>query len=61
MKVEMLSVSEKTLCWVSVNPTEALALIQSLASQLEMRTPNGGRLESRCKGDAQEFSIAVIF
>jgi hypothetical protein len=48
------------LCWITANRVEALALIQSLAHQLETGTPNGGRLESRCTGNKiTEMSIAV--
>lgn len=65
MKVEITKIltmgaGEDTLCFVMVSKTEAIALIQSLANQLLNESPNVGRLESRCKGDAQEFTIAVM-
>jgi hypothetical protein len=51
---------KESLCFVQVNPDEALALIESLSHQLLNKSPNGGRLESRCSGDVNELTIAVI-
>ncbi len=48
------------LCWVEVTAAEALALIKSLVSQLQAGSPNHGRLESHCEGDASELSIAIL-
>ena len=59
MKVKIYETNDGKLCWVDVTREEALCLIQSLARQLETNNPNVGRLESRCKGDVNEFTIAV--
>ena len=37
--------------WVKVTRTEALAIIQSLVSQMQAGSPNVGRLESRVQGE----------
>ena len=48
------------LCFVYVTRDTALALIESLSHQLLTGSPNSGRLESRAKGDATDFTIAVV-
>ena len=48
------------LCFVSVTRDTALALIESLSHQLLTESPNAGRLESHSKGDATDFTIAVV-
>jgi hypothetical protein len=61
MKVELYKIDAEKLCFVTVNRDEALRLIRSLTNQLIDKSPNAGRLESRCRcGDATEFSIAVM-
>ncbi len=61
MRVNIAKVSSgHKLCFVEVNRQEALALIQSLSTQMVNNNPNLNRLESYCKGDCGEFSIAVI-
>jgi hypothetical protein len=59
MKVQLYNIDPGKLCWVTVTPREALALIQSLARQIQYNDCNTGRLESRCRGDATELSILV--
>jgi hypothetical protein len=59
MNVKILDTTSGKLCWVTVNNREALALIQSLITQMAAHNPNEGRLESFVKGDVSEMSIAV--
>jgi hypothetical protein len=47
------------LGFVYVNPREAIGIIRSLSNQLLARSPNAGRLESRCEGGLSELTIAV--
>jgi hypothetical protein len=56
MKLEMI----EGKCFVMVSNYEAVQLIQSLTNQLLAWNPNVGRLESRCKGDATDFTIMVV-
>ena len=58
MEVHIPDVASGRPCVVWVNRDEALRLIRSLANQL-LDGPNGGRLESRCTGDATELTIVV--
>jgi len=60
MKVELHKIDTEKLCFVMVNRDEALRLIRSLTNQLIDNCPNAGRWECRCRGDASEFSIAVM-
>ncbi len=60
MKVIFEESHNSKLCFVQVSKFEALALIQSLVNQMLAGSPNAGRLESRCKGDAQEFTVVVM-
>jgi hypothetical protein len=60
MKLELASTADRvTLGVLYVDRREALALISSLTNQLIDGCPNGRRLESRCHGGADEFTIAV--
>lgn len=61
MKVQLINnaASGVKLCAIDVTRAEAIALIQSLAHQLETGYCNSGRLESRCTGDANEMTIFV--
>lgn len=59
MKVELFKEKPERWCFIHVNRQEAFALIESLAGQLRRNDPNAGRLESRCRGDANWMSIAV--
>jgi len=60
MKVELHSVSGGKLCFIKVNRDEALALINSLTVQMLQWSPNVGRLESPCIGQASTMTIAVM-
>lgn len=60
MKVELVNLDPGKLCAVYVNRREAVQLIQSLTNQLLAGSPNSGRLESPCKGDATEVTIMVM-
>ena len=62
MKMKLLKLPEagRLLCWIRVNNREALALIESLVSQLQSNNPNSGRLESNSTGDCNELSICVM-
>ncbi len=59
MNVKILDTNGGKLCWITVNNREALALIQSLITQMAAHNPNVGRLESLVKGDVSDLSIAV--
>ena len=58
MEMRVSQSSTGRLCVVWLNYDEALRLIKSLVNQL-LDGPNGGRLESRCTGDATELTIVV--
>ncbi|GMU26247.1 MAG: hypothetical protein AMXMBFR16_11520 [Candidatus Uhrbacteria bacterium] len=47
------------LCAVYVTKAQALQLIRSLTNQLIAGDPNTGRLESPCRGSADELTIFV--
>jgi hypothetical protein len=58
MEMNLYDTNPGKLCWVKISKAEALALIKSLVNQLQ-GGPNSGRLESRCKGDCTDLSIAI--
>jgi len=49
----------KKVLLLKVSPEEALDLIRSLTTQMIVRSPNSGRLETYLK-DGRNFSIAVV-
>ena len=57
--VEGTSASNK-LGFLYLKRSEALALIKSLSTQLLEDNPNTGRLESRCNGDVDMFTVFVM-
>lgn len=47
------------LCLVYLTRMQALQLVRSLTNQLISNDPNTGRLESPCRGSADELTIFV--
>jgi|WetSurMetagenome_2_1015567.scaffolds.fasta_scaffold01858_5 hypothetical protein len=60
MQVAIFNEGASKGVFVTVSKREALSLIHSLVEQLQSGTPNAGRLESRCTGDAGYFTVAVM-
>ncbi len=61
MKVEIaVGFTDVRVCAIFVTKDEALSLARSLLNQLIAGNPNVGRLESKCKGDADELTICVM-
>jgi len=50
----------KRLAALQVNRQEALLLVRSLMNQLIDESPNAGRLESPCKGQADELTVYIL-
>ena len=61
MNVSILDTGGRSqLVAVHVTKDEALQLVRSLLNQIIENNPNASRLESRCGGDAREFTIYVL-